>query len=82
MATWTIRAEYDTEARVWYSVAGDIPGLAIDAETLERLAEKAGNHLPDLLEINADDVIDKSRLLGPHSIRIIAHYERDFAVAA
>ena len=82
MALWTIRAEYDPEAHVWYSITGDIPGLAADADTLEALAAKAGRMLPDLLEIHADDIVDKRRLDGPHSIRIIAHHERDFAVAA
>jgi hypothetical protein len=82
LALWTIRAEYDPEARVWYSVDGDIPGLAVDAETVEALAAKAGAMLPDLLEIHADKVADPARLRGPHSIRIIAHHERDFDVAA
>lgn len=82
MALWTIRAEYDPEAKVWYSIDGDLPGLAADADTLEALAAKAGAMLPDLLEIHADELVDKSRLNGPHSIRIIAHHEREFDVAA
>lgn len=82
MALWTIRAEYDTEAKVWYSIDGDLPGLAADAETLEALAAKAGAMLPDLLEIHEDQIVDKSRLDGPHSIRIVAHHEREFDVAA
>lgn len=82
MAIWTIRAEYDTEAKVWYSIEGDLPGLAVDADTLEGLAAKAAAMLPDLLEIHADEIADKSRLAGPHRIRIIAHHEREFSVAA
>ncbi len=82
MAHWTIRADYDPEASVWYSVDGDIPGLAADATTLEALAAKAGAMLPDLLDIHADDIADAARLAGPHRIRIIAHHERDFEIAA
>lgn len=82
MAAWTIWANYDAEARVWYSINGDIPGLAADADTIEKLAEKAGAMLPDLLEIHADAFVDKSRLSAPHSIRIIAFHEREFDVAA
>ena len=82
MAQWTIRADYDPEARVWYAVDGDIPGFAADADTLEALAAKAGSMLPTLLDIHAADVIDAERLSAPHRIRIIAHHERDFAVAA
>lgn len=82
MALWTLRAAYDPEAHVWYSIEGDIPGLAADAETLEALAAKAGSMLPDLLEIHADDILDKTRLAGPHRIRIVAFHEREFDVAA
>jgi hypothetical protein len=82
MAIWTIRAEYDTEAKVWYSIEGDLPGLAVDADTLEGLAAKAAAMLPDLLEIHVDQIRDKSRLTAPHRIRIIAHHEREFSVAA
>ena len=82
MALWTIRAEYDPEARVWWVADNDIPGLAADAATVEALAAKAGEMLADLLELNADDVIDKSRIQGAHRIRIIAHHEHLFDVAA
>lgn len=81
MALWTIRADYDADARVWYVSDSEIPGLAADAETLEALAMKAGAMLPDLLEINGD-LVAPERLSGPHSIRIIAHHESEFAVAA
>ena len=82
MAHWTIWANYDPEARVWYTVHGDIPGLLVDASSIEELADKAGAHLPDLLEIHADDFTDKSQLQSPHSIRVIAFHEREFDVAA
>lgn len=82
MALWTIRANYDPEEHVWYSYDGDVPGLLIDAETLEDLARKAGEQLPDLLEIHADDFADKAVLIGPHRLRIIAFHEREFDVAA
>jgi hypothetical protein len=82
MALWTIRANYDPEDHVWYSVDGDVPGLFVDAFTLEELARKAGDMLPDLLEIHADDFRDRSVLIGPHRLRIIAFHEREFDVAA
>ena len=82
MTLWTIRAQYDDEAHVWYSTEGDIPGLNIDADSIEKLIEKAGAMLPDLLDIHADDFIDKARLNGPHRIRILAFHEREYDVAA
>lgn len=82
MTTWTIWANYDPEAKVWYTIEGDLPGLAVDAVTLEELASKAAAMLPDLLDIHGDQIADKTRLSGPHTIRIIAHHEREFSVAA
>lgn len=82
MTIWTIRAQYDDEAHVWYSLEGDIPGLAVDAKSIEGLVEKAGAMLPDLLDIHRDDFADPSRLDGPHSVRVIACYERSYPVAA
>ena len=82
MTLWNIRANYDPEARVWYTLDGDIPGLLADAETIEELAAKAGAMLPDLLEIHGDRFSDQGRLQGPHRIHVIAFHERDFDVAA
>ena len=82
MAVWSVHANYDPEARVWYAIDGDIPGLAVDAETLEQLEVKVANMLDDLLDIHRDDFADPSVLVGPHMIRLVAFHERTFAVAA
>lgn len=82
MISWMVRAEYDPQARVWYVSDSDLPGLAADAETVEALAEKCGRMLPDLLDLNAQLISDPARLKGPHNIHVVAHHERDFAVAA
>jgi predicted RNase H-like HicB family nuclease len=68
MADWTIRAEYDPEAHVWYAAAGDIPGLAVDAETLEELAAKAGAMLPELIQFHANETAVDGPMLAPHRI--------------
>ncbi len=81
MTVWTLKAEYDPEAHVWYTVEGDMPGILADAETIDELARKASGQLLDMLEINAD-LFPLERLQGEHSIRIVAHDERTFAVAA
>ena len=82
MALWTIRAEYDPEAAVWWAADSDIPGLAADAATLDELAAKVGAMLPDLLTVHADQLADASRRSGPHRLRVIAHHERLFDVAS
>lgn len=82
MSIWNVYANYDAEARVWYAIEGDIPGLAVDASTLEELEVKVGNMLDDLLEIHAEDFSDKSRLTPPHTIHLVAFHERNYSVAA
>lgn len=60
MAVWTIRAEYDPEARVWWAADSDLPGLAADAPSLEALAAKAGSMIPDLLRHTANAVLKQA----------------------
>ena len=81
MAVWTIKAEYDPEAQVWYTVKGDMPALIAEGATVDLLAKKAGGMLLDLLEINAD-ILTPAQLAGPHTIRIVAHDGRALEVAA
>ncbi len=81
MALWTLHAAYDAEARVWYTLDCDVPGLVTEGETLERLRERAAAVLPELLELNAKE-IDPARLLPPHELRLVAFHESTVAVAA
>ncbi len=81
MAVWSIKAQYDPEAHVWYSIEGDMPGLLVEGDTVDHLAAKASGMLLDLLEINAD-LFSAEKLAGSHSIHVVAHDERTFAVAA
>ena len=60
MALWTIRAEYDPEAAVWWTANSDIPGLASDSATLDKLAVNVRAMLTDLLEINSEQLADVS----------------------
>jgi hypothetical protein len=47
-----VHASWDDEARVWVATSEDVAGLAIEAETIERLAEKVVPALSDLIELN------------------------------
>lgn len=82
MGSWTVRADYDAEAKVWWTADSDIPGLSADAPSLEALAEKIGRLLPDLLTLNEAELLSPERREGPHELRIVAHHERSFQVAA
>lgn len=81
MALWTLHAAYDPEARVWYTLDCDVPGLVTEAESLERLRERAAAVLPELIAENAEH-IDPARREGPHSLRLVAFHESTIPVAA
>lgn len=51
-----IRAEWDEEANVWVASSEDVPGLATESETLEKLIQKLKIMIPELLEANGEDV--------------------------
>lgn len=47
-----VRATWDGEAGVWVATSNDIQGLAIEAETVEKLEAKVVGAIADLLELN------------------------------
>ncbi|MGH6787254.1 MAG: DUF1902 domain-containing protein [Novosphingobium sp.] len=81
MTVWTLHAGYDPEAKVWYTLDCDVPGLVTEGETLERLRERAMAVLPELLADNAHQ-IEPERRAGPHSLRQVAFHESTVPVAA
>ena len=59
-----MRAFWDDEAGVWVAVSDLIPGLVTEAETVEQLAVKLESLIPELLELNAPE------LVGTHTISL------------
>lgn len=55
-----VKAVRDAEAGVWLVESSDVPGLRLEGETLEELAEKLPGAILDLLEAGGelDDGID------------------------
>jgi hypothetical protein len=47
--TITVRAAWDSEAKVWYVQDSNVLGLHIEAETREKLYEKLPGAIEDLL---------------------------------
>lgn len=48
--TLLIRATWDAAAGVWFTESDDLPGLALEADTLERLMERLPGAILDLME--------------------------------
>lgn len=62
-----VKAAYDADARVWYVESSDIPGLNLEAPSLEALRDKIPGAALDLFE--ADGVETEIDL----PIEVIAH---------
>lgn len=50
---FTVKAEWDAEAGVWYVADSDVPGLVAEAGTLEELVRDIAVIVPEILELNA-----------------------------
>jgi predicted RNase H-like HicB family nuclease len=50
--TYHVQAGWDAEASVWVASSADVPGLAAEAETIERLSIRLRTIIPELLEAN------------------------------
>jgi predicted RNase H-like HicB family nuclease len=48
----TIKAVWDSEAKVWVAESEDVPGLITEAESSDALLEKLRVLVPELLELN------------------------------
>ena len=48
----TIRSTWDSEAEVWFATSEDVPGLVLEAETLNGIIEEARRLVPELLRLN------------------------------
>lgn len=68
-----VKALWDAEAKVWYSET-DIPGLALQAETLEEFEDLIRHFAPDLLASNLN-------IHEPVAIRFEASRQLDLAAA-
>lgn len=82
MSEWIVRADYDSASKSWCVFDSDVPGLSTDADTLEELGAKLPDMIVELLELNEHLFVDKARLEGPHSFRLVAHHEAFHAIAA
>ena len=47
-----VRVEWDEDAKVWVATSDDVPGLATEEDSMEKLIEKLKILIPELLEAN------------------------------
>lgn len=49
-----VRAEWDSEAKVWVATSDDVPGLVTEAATPDDLLETLQELIPELLALNGE----------------------------
>ncbi len=47
--TFKVQAFWDAEAEVWVTTSKDVPGLVIEASTIEVLTQKLREMIPELI---------------------------------
>jgi predicted RNase H-like HicB family nuclease len=52
MSEYHVTALWDDEAKVWVGTSDDVPGLCVEAGTLEELMQTASELIPELLILN------------------------------
>ena len=51
MSEYTIKMNWDTEAKIWYAICDDIP-LALESGSFDALVERVKVAVPELLQLN------------------------------
>jgi predicted RNase H-like HicB family nuclease len=52
MSEYHVTALWDDEAKAWVGTSEDVPGLCVEAATLEELLQTVGELIPELLILN------------------------------
>lgn len=66
-----VKAARDDDARVWFIESSDVPGLNLEADTLDSLIEKLPGAVLDLIEEGA--LGSEAQAGGEIPIELIAH---------
>ncbi len=78
-AIYQVSAFWDAEAEVWVATSEDVPGLATEADTIERLSQRLRDIVPELLLSN--HVISQD-YVGAIAIQLTSHRQELVEVAS
>jgi hypothetical protein len=70
-----VKATWDPEAEVWYTEHSTLPGLHLDAETIDGLQAKLPGAIEDLLEGTGEQEVS-FELVTPGHVKIQAQRRR------
>jgi predicted RNase H-like HicB family nuclease len=66
-----VQAAWDPEARVWYTEHSTLPGLNLEAETIDALRDKLPGAIEDLLEGTGEQEVP-FELVASGRVKILA----------
>lgn len=75
-----MKAARDADAGVWFVESSDLPGLHLEADSLEELADKLPGAILDLLEASGELPADGEACDVP--VELIAHASTRVRIAA
>jgi hypothetical protein len=79
--TFTIYCQWDDEAKVWFVVESDVPGLAAEAPTFDAMNQLLRNRVPELVELNRPDLTQLAeRERAP--VELVIHNEHRLRLAS
>lgn len=55
---YNINLDWDSEAAVWIATSEDVPGLVLESGSLDALAERLRNAVPELLALNGGEAVE------------------------
>ena len=67
----TMDMVFDSDAQVYVATSKDVPGLIIEAETLEGVLKEADYCVPELLELNKHLLKKPKEISGKFSFRYL-----------
>jgi hypothetical protein len=75
----TVRADWDSEASVWVAISDDVPGLVLEAPSMDLLVPEIETVIPILLEANGETFTTAT---GTLDYSIEAHIEGSMPLSA
>lgn len=75
----TVRADWDSEASVWVAMSDDLPGLVLEAPSMDLLVPEIETVIPALLEANGEKLTTTN---GTLDYSIEAHIEGSMLLSA
>ena len=75
---YQVEAFWDREAQVWVAESEDIPGLVIEADTIEALTAKLRQMIPELLQLNHLITLEPQKAI---TFELISHRQESIECA-